>query len=114
MLRLAQLTITLALLTGLAYAANKVTLSCVASNSFSPKDIRDMSLIIDMDRRTVTTIYGVFSIGKVTDNLVWFDDGSPSISGWSGNIDRISGIGHIWDGGAFQYDFTCKPGRPLF
>jgi len=104
-----------ALLTVPAYAADKLALSCVATDHFRPNDpAGHMSLIVDLGQRTVSTVHGVFPISKVTDNLVWFDDRSNSIGGWSGNIDSISGVGRIWHGGGTQYELTCKPAKPLF
>src|SRR4029079_18590836 len=115
MVRLAQLVLAIALLTGVAQAADKIALACVTTNFFRHDDPpRDMSLIVDLGRQTVTTIYGVFSITRLTDTVVWFDDGSHKLSGWSGNIDRISGVGRMWHGADTQFDLTCKPATPLF
>jgi hypothetical protein len=119
------------LLTGGAYAADEITLACSGNwlagptgASFSGKDRMPVStsLVIDLDKKTITDTGGIgcqnpsCPITEVTDTYIRFKD----LETWQGGIDRVTGAltvyGSIDRGGPAWtiYDLTCKPAKTLF
>jgi hypothetical protein len=109
---------------GLAFAADKIILSCTQgtfwskTTNFEAKAIPAQSLVIDFDRKTVTGSFGDFSITSITDTHVLFSDqGEPP---HRGQLDRVSGSASISSLSvaaretSFSYELSCKPAKPLF
>jgi hypothetical protein len=113
------------LLTGISYAADKITLACSGmSKSFlrdhyTPGFPVSISVVVDLDQATVTTMYGVFPITNGTENRILFAGEGDRGVAVRGSIDRISGttgmsIHHTGVSIDDLLDLTCKPAKPLF
>jgi hypothetical protein len=97
MVRLAQLALTLALLTGPAQAADKISLLC--SGNLTPKGVQsrplsvsNQPLLIDLDRKTITGFLGELFIRKTTDSWIYFSSrGAWSIDFTTGMLGLSSG-----------------------
>ena len=118
MVRLARLALTLALLTGPAYAAD---LAFTCSGTFKPSDekvpprtISNDTLFIDLVGKTVWGVIGPYDIDEITDKLIKFSIGTRDQGAYSeGFFDRYSGevqatvYGNPTVSGG--YHLTCKP-----
>ena len=123
MVRLAQLVLTLVLLTVPAYAAD---LAFTCSGAFKPVDekepprtISNETLIIGLASKTVSGVIGPYDIDEISDKLVKFSIGTRDQGAYSeGVFDRYSGeleatvYGNLAVSGS--YALTCKPAKPLF
>jgi hypothetical protein len=124
----------LALLAGLAHAADKITLSCSGTQTSSKAPLEPMSfgpdgVIIDLDRGVLIWGTDTFPIVSNVGSIIWFD-GKAKVEedleeSWKGWIDRVLGTLHAtndYDAGwakhpapiTLTYDLTCKPAKPLF
>ena len=123
MVRLAQLILAIALLTGPAYAAD---LAFTCSGAFKPSDekvaprtISNETLFIGLESKTVWGVIGPYDIDEISDKLVKFSIGTRDQGAYSeGFLDRYSGeleatvYGNLAVSGS--YALTCKPAKPLF
>ena len=120
MVRLAQLVLTLVLLTVPAYAAD---LAFTCSGAFKPADespprtISNETLFIGSASKTVWGVIGPYDIDEISDKLVKFSVGSRDQGAYSeGFFDRYSGeleatvYGNLAVSGS--YALTCKPAKP--
>ena len=115
--------ITLALLTGPAYAAD---LAFTCSGAFKPSDekvaprtMSNETLFIGLENKTVWGVIGPYDIDEISDKLVKFSVGTRDQGAYSeGYFDRYSGepeatvYGNLGVSGS--YALTCKPAKPLF
>ena len=112
----------LALFAGIACAGGQIALICsgtmVASGT---KDTApNQSLVIDLNRRTVTiSSIGELSITKLTENSVSFEGKSEDGQMvWRGDVDRFSGLAvvNVWRNKEVlvNYNPTCRRPEPLF
>jgi hypothetical protein len=104
-------------LTGVSYAADKITLIC----SNGKED--DYSLSIDLDRKLASFHMSDLPdaddipITRVTDNYIWFQNKALSDIYSQGKLDRITGSLHFFHrhlNDAKDYYLQCKPAKPLF
>ena len=108
---------------GVSYAADKIALACsgTETNGFKEWPTRPKSIIIDLERGTVTMPLteegGVFPITEVRENYIAFGSGDvvrshqTEVRGISGHA--LVSVYHGLDP-AFTYDLTCKHTNPLF
>jgi hypothetical protein len=86
-----------AALIGVSFAAEKITLACSGMNktfardNFTPGFPTSISVVVDLDQATVTTMYGVFPITNSTENRTLFAGEGDRGAAVRGSIDRISG-----------------------
>ena len=123
MMSLAQLVLTLVLLTVPAYAAD---LAFTCSGAFKPVDEKELprtisneTLIIGLASKTVSGVIGPYDIDEISDKLVKFSIGNRDQGAYSeGFFDRYSGeleatvYGNLAVSGS--YALTCKPAKPPF
>ena len=121
MIRLAQLALTIGLLTGPAYAAD---LAFTCSGAFKPSDekksprtISNETLVVGLASKTVSGVIGPYDIDEISDKLVKFSMGTRDQGAYSeGFVDRYSGeleatvYGNLAVSGS--YALTCKPAKP--
>jgi hypothetical protein len=107
-----------ALLTGPAYAADKLGFVC--SGKFSPLNSSQAAeilsyetLLIDLEGKTVSGFIGKFTIDEITDYQIKFSAPTTQ-SGVSakGTFDRYSGKVVVVTFGT--YELFCRPARLLF
>lgn len=114
---------------GIAVAADPIHLTCsgkmwATEHKVFGQPLDGQSLIIDLDRETVSGSFGNFTIFRVTDSEVVFrapfvEDGQTT-GVMTGGVDRISGrlsLNASRDGGAsfiLVYQMDCRPAKPLF
>jgi hypothetical protein len=123
MVRLAQLVLAVALLTGPAHAAD---LAFTCSGVFKPLDekvpprtISNETLFIGLASKTVWGVIGPYNIDELSDKLIKFSIGTRDQGAYSeGSFDRYSGevkatvYGDLTVSGG--YDLTCNPAKPDF
>ena len=123
MVRLAQLVLAVALLTGPAHAAD---LAFTCSGAFKPLDekepprtISNETLFIGLASKTVWGVIGPYDIDEISDKLVKFSIGTRDQGAYSeGFFDRYSGevkatvYGNLAVSGG--YALTCNPAKPDF
>ena len=111
-------------LSGVSYAADKITLTCSGllwDGRFPIKKetVPPQSVTIDPDKGIVTMPLGDSDLSEITENYVMFagvsDDRKRS---WRGRIDRISGSGYVTMSFGSEFSsniqLSCKPAKPLF
>jgi hypothetical protein len=114
------------LLTGGAYATDKIALTCSGTEYAEglgheqTKDIPNETYVIDLDQKTVTTDHDFSNITTLTDVIVDFESvGHRS----DGRMNRVAGSLEIRSFGSddILHDepyskkyLTCKPAKPLF
>ena len=111
------------LLSGVSYAADKITLVCSGTTSVGSSTLPMetlMTLIVDLYRGTVTSSwvgFQVSSITQATESNINFEGAKPEFGTWEGRIDRYSGSAWLsakTRGINSIYELTCKPAKPLF
>ena len=107
----------LSLLTGVSYAAEKITLICSDGEGAD-----DYSLSIDLDRKLASFHTSNLPdaddipVTRVTENYIWFQNKTLSDI-YSGKLDRLTGSLHFFYRHlklAKNYYLQCKPAKPLF
>ena len=115
MVRLTQLVLAIALLTGPAYAADKIVLLCSGTQTLEdrvPRRITGQTLTMDLQHKTVTGFLGDLAIIGVSQTYISLR-GRGDDSDLVGFIRRNSG-GAILASPKRDYELTCKPAKPLF
>ena len=115
MVRLTQLVLAIALLTGPAYAADKIVLLCSGTQTLEdrvPRRITGQTLTMDLQHKTVTGFLGDLAIIGVSQTYISLR-GRGEDSNLVGFIRRNSG-GAILASPKRDYELTCKPAKPLF
>ena len=131
--RLAALAGCIVALMGVSNASDKIALTCsgtarevlnLKADSYGPD-----SLVIDLDRQTVTWANTTLPIVENKENVISFenkleDENRKEDGDWiSGYVDRVVGTAFISEhryrnyglsNGEFQYDLSCKRTSPLF
>jgi hypothetical protein len=119
---LAPFAVALALLSGIACAADEVALTCsgtrVAAGTKEPAP--NQSLVIDLDRGIVKMgSVGKLSVVKLTETSVQFKGNSEDgQTVWQGDVDRFSGVAVVsaWrdERIVMHYQLICRRPEPLF
>jgi hypothetical protein len=118
-----RLALALGVLTGQASAADKLALICEGTSDWYDKGGRlpkDLSIIVDLDGRTLSIGGPPLPITKLTEGRIDFNgfaDQGETTHFW-GHVDRISGNARVWcmfrGKPLYEYALTCKPAKPLF
>jgi hypothetical protein len=106
---------TLAVLTGVSYAADKITLTCSDGED-------DYSLSLDLDKKLASfdmhsDLAVDIPIVRVTDTSIWFQKQPLSDIYSEGTLNRVTGSLHLFHrslGQATNFHFQCKPANHSF
>ena len=115
MVRLAQLILAIALLTGPAHAADKIALVCSGTQTLEdrvPRRITGQTLTMDLESKTVTGFLGDLAIIGVSQTYISLR-GRGEDSDLVGFIRRSSGEA-ILASPKREYELNCKPAKPHF
>jgi hypothetical protein len=111
-------------LTGVSYAADKITLACSGTswtkgNNIHMQAAPSQSFVMDPDRGIVTSpLFGKLSILKSTEDVISFKGVAENGDIIVGRFDRYSGFATVrtWHNKelVLNYDLNCKRANPLF
>ena len=104
-------------------AAERIVLSCSGTmfvpGQFGVAPVPDQSFIIDLDKGSVSSSLGDFSITKVTEDRVDFRANSGQVGVFTeGGVNRLTGAATVtsWrnEKAVLNYNLACKRTNPLF